>query len=159
MHGTQNKPKIQPGSIKGRLLLLLLSLLLVIIVHPLFEGRPALLNLLLLAVLIVALYVVSARDRWWFITFGLGIPPLATLLLSAVGVDSVFILARALVVLFYAYTIFVLLVQEPRPGRLWAIRCSGRSYLLLGVAWTVVYGLVECFQNGWYITGDNARRC
>ena len=55
MRGTQNKPKIQPGSIKGRLLLLLLSLICVIVFHPLFEGRPGLLNLLLLAVLIVAI--------------------------------------------------------------------------------------------------------
>ncbi len=66
MRGTQNKPKIQPGSIKGRLLLL--SLIFVIVVHPLFEGRPGLLNLLLFTVLIVAIYVVSARERWWFIT-------------------------------------------------------------------------------------------
>jgi hypothetical protein len=155
----------RPPRYSLRLRFLFASLLFLIVLYPLFEGL-LLLNLLLSGVLLTALYAVSADRRSRLIGLCLGLPYLLTVWIAALGdvPVAVTVLGRGLGVLFLGFTTLILLRHVLQAEQVDSDTLYGAVsvYLLLGVVWALLYGVIETAQPGSFsasaaLAGDEAK--
>ena len=148
-----------------RLRFLFIALVVLIVIYPLFEGI-LLLSVMLSAVLLTALYAVSANRRNRLIGLCLGLPYLLTLWIITLGYEHVVlsVLGRGLGILFLGFTTWILLRHVMQAKRVESDVLYGAVsvYLLLGIVWALLYGVIETIQPGSFnvspaLTGDEAK--
>lgn len=139
-----------------RLRFLLLSLVGLIVVYPFFEGI-FLLNVLLSAVLLAALSTVSTGRRHRLIGLCLGLPYLFILWIITLGYGPVAItvIGRGFGILFLGFTTWILLQHLMQAEEVDGDTLYGAVsvYLLLGIAWALLYGVIETLQPGSFNLG------
>jgi hypothetical protein len=137
--------------LKVRLQLLLVALVFLIVVYPLIQGA-IILNVMLTAVLLAALYSVSEKRRQRFVALLLGIPYFIALWFYQLGTDhvAVAVLSPAFGILFLGYVTQVLIRHVIRATRVDTQMIYGAiaGYLMLGLIWAMLYTLIETVQPG-----------
>ena len=167
----QKRPAQSPRAIRlsftysVRLRFLFIALVVLIVIYPLFEGI-FLLSVMLSAVLLAALYAVSANRQSRLIGLCLGLPYLLTLWILTLGYEHVVlsVLGRGLGILFLGFTTVVLLRHVMQMERVDSDALYGTVsvYLLLGIVWALLYGVIETVQPGSFnvspaLIGDEAK--
>jgi hypothetical protein len=136
---------------EARLQFLLVALVALLVVHPLIQGTLVL-NVMLTAVLLTALYAVSPHRRQRVVALLLGIPWCIGLWLYQWDPDYVAlaVVGPGLGVLFFGYVTRVLLRHVIRADRVDADMIYGAvaGYLLLGLIWAMLYALIETVYPG-----------
>lgn len=109
-------------------------------------GHVRFYRLVFLLVLAAAVYSVSASRRSLVVALALGVPTIAAqIVLYATPGRSTFMAATVLGLVFMIYVAVRVLVGVLQPGRVTADRIAGAIsvYLLLGMVWALLYGLVS----------------
>lgn len=127
---------------------MLLSLFAVLLVYPFVEGSRLgglALNVLFTAVMFSSVWAVRDRRWWWMAGMALGVPWLAMSWGGELlwGEPSVSAISEGLMAAFTLYIILLQLVQiYTAPRVTGTVLCRAVAcYLLLGIFWTVLYGL------------------
>ncbi len=161
----EKSPQTVRFSYSAGLRLLFFSLVALIVIYPLFEGI-FLLNVMLSAVLLAALYAVSANRQSRLIGLGLGLPYLLTLWVITLGYEHIMlsVLSRGLGILFLGFTTWILLSHVMQTERVDSEALYGAVsvYLLLGIIWALLYGVIETLQPGSFnvspaLAGDESK--
>ncbi len=136
---------------------LLVSLLGLLLLYPFVEDRQLFIKGLTALVLLGAMYSVSRQKRVLLLASGLGVPALLARAVSLATADLVaHIVAGIADVLFFGFTTTVLLYhvladREVTADTLYGAVCV---YLLSGVLWSSLYGLIELIQPGSFSGGS-----
>lgn len=142
---------------RRRLQLLLITLVVLILVYPLFTEAPKVLSLLMTIVLAAAVWALS-EDRWgWYGAVGLGLPHLITIWLMPVAPSWTTSLFRAVVsALFYGFTTIIVLRHILRSRQVVQDTLYGAAsaYLLLGLSWASLYAISDLLQPGAIISAN-----
>lgn len=137
--------------LEARLQFLLVALVILIVVYPLIQGMLVL-NALLTAVLLAALYAVSQHRRQRVIALLLGVPWCIVLWLYQWDSEhlALAVMGPALGALFLGYVTQVLLRHVIRADRVDAEMIYGAiaGYLLLGLVWAMLYAVIETLHPG-----------
>ncbi len=128
-----------------------MALVALILVYPFFKGVLAL-NVLLTTVLLTALYAVGyGRQRWW-VAVALGVPYILSLWFVVLGYSEEVVVLAGLGfgILFLGYTAGTILQHVMHRRQVDADLLYGAvaSYLLIGIAWALLYSLLEWIQPG-----------
>jgi len=142
---------------RRRLQLLLITLVVLILVYPLFKEAPEVLSLLMTIVLAAAVWTLS-EDRWGqYGAVGLGLPHLTTIWLMPVVPSWTTSLVRAIVsALFYGFTTVIVLRHLLRTRQVVQDTLYGAAsaYLLLGLSWAFLYAISDLLQPGAIISAS-----
>lgn len=134
-----------------RLQFLLIAIVILIVVYPLIPS-VLVLNILLTAVLISALYAVGGRQRIKGVALLLGSLFFIVLWLRQFSIShtGLAVLSPTLGVLFLGYVTHALLRHVIRADRVDAEMIYGAvaCYLLLGLIWTMLFTAIETLQPG-----------
>jgi len=140
-----------------RFVFLLAALLLLLLFYP-FHNGTLIANLLFgavnMAILVAGVFAASHSRRTLLAALALGLPALALQWIHLISQDR---LAGNLmyinIVLFYVFTIFLVLGQVLRPGVVTHDNICGAiaAYILTAVAWATLYGLVDNLAPGSFI--------
>lgn len=144
-----SRAEASPSLTRWRFRPLLVALLGLLLLYPFVEDRQLFIKGLTALVLLAALYAVSRQKRVLLLACSLGIPALlATAVSLATAALAAHIVAGIADVLFFGFTTAVLLYhvladREVTADTLYGAVCV---YLLSGVMWASLYGLVERIQ-------------
>lgn len=134
---------------------LLLAALVALLVLPALIGpalaRPLALHAVTAVVLVMAIYTLSGERRQLWIALLLGVPSLVARLLALVLESRPLqTTAGCLAVLFLAFTAAVILRDVLRRGRVGEAKITGAVcvYLLLGLVWGLLFGLLHTLEPG-----------
>ena len=154
-------PAPQTRSTKERgLALLFLSLLFLLISYPLFEDRErgaVVLDIVFSVILVSSTYAVSHQRKVLVAALALGIPTIvswwAVRVFASPGVD---VAGLSLSVVFFAFVIAVILRSILLRGDVTVDVIFGAMsvYLLLGVAFTFIFAIVEITNPGSFSFGS-----
>ena len=146
--------------IQSKFTYLLVSLLVLFLIAPLFEGlavASALLGIFISAVLVSAVYAVSQNRRLFVIALILALPVLAGRW-SVYFIDNPFLgfMGMSFGVLFLAFTATTILVSVFREKEVAADTISGAIcvFLLIGLAWAFLYSVIEFLNPGSFNFGQ-----
>jgi hypothetical protein len=136
-----------------RFLPLLVSLVVLMPLYPVMLelGHQRFYRLVFQLVLVAGVYSVSGNRRALGVALLLGIPALGSqLLLYAVPERMMFVMATVLSTIFMVFVTVRLLSAVLRKGEVTSDRIAGAIsvFLLLGVVWALLYGLVAIFDPG-----------
>jgi hypothetical protein len=136
---------------RRRFLPLLASLALLLPLYPVMLelGQVRLYRLVFLLALAAGVYSVSGSRRALRAALALGVPAIAAqVALYAAPERSTFVAATVLGLLFMAYVTVRILVAVLQPGKVDTDRIAGAisAYLLLGMVWALLYGVVAIFD-------------
>lgn len=138
---------------RGRFLPLLISLSALFLLYPVMVelGFVRLFRIFFIFVLVAGVFSLSGRRRHLRIALGLAIPTAIgqSVALAFPGPGTLAV-ATILALLFIGYVIVVVLGAVLRPGKVTGDKIAGAVcvYLLLGLAWAMVYGLIAILQPG-----------
>lgn len=139
----------------GRSAFLLVSLFLLLLLQPFVEGHHAtegILGVFYSVVLLAAVYAVSDRRSHWVVALVLGMPGLIEFGLFTGGVDFPLLdrYGSVHMIPFHLYTTWLLLRSTLEAKRVTRDTiCSAICvYLLIGMTWSLFYGLLVAFQPG-----------
>jgi hypothetical protein len=148
---------------RWRYLILLGALLLGMVIQPIFfgfSGPPLLFDACLMLVTIALLFSFSPDKKKRLFAFGIGIPtallPLSGQLYSA-GQDSALVyIGHCLAVVFYFWAAVMIVASLVRNRTLSLDSIFGTicGYLLLGVAWGVLYAMLDTIWPGSFEIDD-----
>lgn len=142
-----------------RFLPLLISLVVLMPLYPVMLelGHQRLYRLVFQLVLVAGVYSVSGNRRALGAALLLGIPALGSqLLLYALPERMMFVMATVLSTIFMVFVTVRLLSAVLRKGEVTSDRIAGAIsvFLLLGVVWALLYGLVAIFDPEAFRTPD-----
>jgi hypothetical protein len=142
-----------------RFLPLLVSLAVLMPLYPVMLelGHQRLYRLVFQLVLVAGVYSVSGNRRALGAALLLGIPAFGSqVLLYAVPERAMFVLATVLTTGFMVFVTVRILLAVLRKGRVTGDRIAGAIsvYLLIGVVWALLYGLVAIFDPGAFRTPE-----
>ena len=137
-----------------RHLWLLISLLLLFIISPFivpYYYGPSILNIIAVAVLLLATYAVGQRRL--FLIIGLSLSTFSivmTFWLAAAPMHWLVIVSHGSLVLLISFFAIAILGYVLRSGRVTADKIYGAicAYLLFGYAWAFIYSVIEEVQPG-----------
>lgn len=136
---------------------LLVALLFLLLLYPYVENRQFFVQCLTVIVVLAAIYSVSRQRRLLLLACALGIPALLTTAVSiATANPFAAIVSKITDVLFFGFTTAVLLHhvladREVTADTLYGAACV---YLLSGLTWSLLYGLVELLHPGSFQTAS-----
>jgi voltage-gated potassium channel len=148
---------------RWRYLVLLGTLLLVLVVQPIsfgFSGPPLLFDAFLMLVTIALLLSFSPDKKKRLFAFGIGLPTgvlsLGGHVFSARPDNAVVLIGHCLAVAFYFWAAVVIVVSLVRSKALSLDSIFGTicGYLLLGMAWGVLYSMLDTIWPGSFEVGD-----
>ena len=141
---------------------LLISLLLIIIGYPFFEGGTLagrIFALFFSAVLITGVYAVSKEKRIYrIISFALAVPAILLLWIEQVVYASVMdILAYIFMALFCFFTVFCMISHFMKAKKVNANILAGAAgtYLLLGISWGMLFALLQFINSGSFVVKES----
>lgn len=142
---------------RQRFLPLLVSLAILMPLYPVMLelGHQRLYRLVFQLVLVAGVYSVSGHRRVLGVALLLGIPAVGSqVLLYAVPERAMFVVATVLTTVFMAFVTVRILIAVLRKGKVTSDRIAGAIsvFLLLGVVWALLYGLVAIFDPGAFTT-------
>lgn len=152
---------LRPRFLHGKLLPLLVSLILLLLFYPFFEGGffgAALLNLLVSITLLTGAYVLSSTKRRFLAALAVGVPALATTWANVLWQNTLLQMASSVLeVLFYGYIALAILkyiirAKEVTEDEIYGAICV---YLLLGIIFASVYSLAEVLHPGSFYLDPN----
>lgn len=136
---------------------LLVSLLLLLVVEPLFPeetfGR-SIFDILVSVVLMTAVWTVSRRPALLAVSLGLALPALgARWALYLVDSPRLVLVAMLFAILFFAFIVVVLLARALESTTVTADTIAGALsvYLLLAVIWALAFSLIELGRPGSFL--------
>ena len=137
----------------GRFVPLLAALCVLFVSYPmaLETGYVGWVRILFILVLVAAAFAQADRPSHLAITVALAIPTaIGQLLVLVSPTQTVQIWVTGITLLFVSYVITVVLAGVLRPGKVDGNRLAGAVsvYLLLGLAWTMVYALLVLLNPG-----------
>lgn len=146
-------------SFAGRSTFLLLALLALLILYPYAPANAdrLLFGLINSAILITAVYAVSASPRHVVTAFVIAVPSLTLQWLHISGSLAVIgLLFGVCVSIFYLYTIARVLAYVLGTGPVTAdkLHAAVSAYILIALLWMVFYGIVDGFVPGSFVTGN-----
>lgn len=148
---------------KHKNLFFLLSLILLIVLYPFFEGgiwRAFLLNLVSTLVLIAGIYDIGYGNHRQLATgLILGIPAIIFGWIALIYPDSLILLLNtASTVPFYLYITILLLLSILRSRKVTGEEISGALsvYLMIGISWGSMYLLLERLHPGSFFVSTHA---
>ncbi len=139
---------------KYKFIYLLLSLLLLFLIHPLFQrfvGARILIHILFSFVLCTAIYAVSQRRKVLVIGITLLLPALVgTWSGYVIESAALHLTAMGFAILFLAFTGILIVSEVFREEEVTIDTISGAVcvYLLIGLTWAELYSAIEFFQPG-----------
>ena len=147
---------------KYKFIYLLVSILLLLLIHPFFERLVVariLLQILDSAVLVTAIYTVSQNRRLFIVGILLLLP-------AIIGGWSMYfteslmpeLVGRSFSALFLAFVTIVMMSNVFREQEVTLDTISGALcvYLLIGLTWTFVYSVLEFLEPGSFAVNTNA---
>ena len=146
--------------VQSKFTYLLVSLLVLFLIAPIFEGlviASTLLGIFISAVLVSAVYAVSQKRRVFVIALILVLPVLAgrwsVYFMESPSLDFI---GSSFGVLFLAFTAATILVSVFREEDVTADTISGAIcvYLLFGLAWAFLYSVLEFLHPGSFNFGQ-----
>ncbi len=153
MDAATNTPTASAERMKGRSVFLLVSLLLFILLVPYVEGHHAtegILGIFYSLVMLASVYAVSDRRSHWILALALGLPGLVESVIYAFGVNFLVLdrYGSFHLLPFHLYTTWLLLrsTLETRVVTKDTISGAVCVYLLIGMTWSLFYGLLVAFQ-------------
>jgi hypothetical protein len=156
---TQQRQSTLKLAIGGKFSFLLVSLLLFLIVHPFLEakGPVPVTGIFLSAVMVAGIYSVVNDRRFLIVALVLAAPALISRwLLHFSPVPWLVIADFVFDILFFSFNTYAILSYILRKRAVTADMIYGAAcaYLLLGVVWGLIFGLLEFVQPGSFaITG------
>jgi hypothetical protein len=145
---------------KDRFLFLLISLLLLLILHPIlnsFVGISILMDVFTTTILISGVYAVSKKKHVLFTAVILAIPFFVSIWIdNFVEVPSLIMVGECFGILFFAFIVTVILTlifreQEVTGNTIYAAIVV---YLLIAVMWAFVFSILETIQPGSFAIGE-----
>ena len=139
---------------KDRFLFLLISILFLLILHPIlqgFAGIRILMDVFTTTILISGVYAVSKKKHVLFTAVILAIPFFASIWTNNfVKVPSLIFAGECFGILFFAFIVAVILsiifrVQEVTSNTIYAAIVA---YLLLAIMWALIFSVLETIQPG-----------
>ncbi len=143
--------------IRDRYLLLLISLVLLLLIMPLFEGFFKLTTLLDISITIIfltSLYAISKRGMSLRIVIGLLLPVIATMWLTYfIHIPNLSLVGDCCSILFFAFTIIIILstLFKEVEVTLDVIYGALSSFLLMALMWAFVYDILEVIRPGSFL--------
>ncbi len=153
-----------PAQSEGRFLYLLVSLLLLFVVYPFFQGKPVgtiLLDVFVLFILAAGIYTVVNKKALLIIALLLAVPMFVgrwssyfladpVLLNAGYGFGAAFFLFNAATILSH-----ILRQREVTGDMIYGAVCA---YLLIGMSWAFAFSLMELLEPGSFVmaTPDRA---
>jgi hypothetical protein len=144
----------------GRFVFLLISILLLFVVRPLLEGHIGiglLLEIFFSFILFSGIYAVSQKRYHFVIALVIAIPSLVLLWSRHLLESPSLILAKdSLMILFYGYTMMIILSHIFREKEVTADLIMGAVcvYFFLGLMWGSVFSVLESMQPGSFQIGQ-----
>lgn len=138
-----------PG--QGRFLPLLVALGALLFVSPLMEqlGHGRFVRVVFIGVLVVAVYALGEGPRHLKVALALAVPNVvAQAFALANPTETALRLAVIFALLFICYVTVVVLRAVLRSGKVTGDKIAGAicGYLLLGLAWAMLYALIDLYQ-------------
>ena len=139
---------------KDRFLFLLISILFLLLLHPIligFAGISILMDVFTTTILISGVYAVSKKKHVLLTTIILAIPFFASIWTNNfVKVPSLILVGECFGILFFAFMVIVILslifkVQEVTGNTIYAAIVV---YLLLAIMWALIFSVLETIQPG-----------
>jgi len=142
---------------RDRFLFLLISLLLLILITPLFEGfveLTTLLDIFITVIFLASLYAVSQKGQSLWIAVGLLLPVVAGMwLIYFVHIPYLSLVGDCCAILFFAFTIIIILSSLFREDKvtLDVIYSSVAVFLLMALMWTFIFDVIETLHPGSFL--------
>ena len=154
------KPRVARERLPGRFLPLLISLVGLFLLYPLMVelGHVRMFRVMFILVLVGAVFSQSDRPRHMAIVVMLAIPTaIGQVVALAVTHHRIHILATVLSFCFIAYVFTIVLSSVLRSGRVTGDKISGSicAYLLLGLGWALIYGLIAVIDPEAFAVPEN----
>jgi hypothetical protein len=144
----------------GRYVLLLVSILLLFLLRPFFEGRigmAMLLDFIFSFILLSAIYAASEKRYLFFVSLCVALPPLVLRwTVHFVESPTLALLTDILMVAFAAYILTIVLSHVFRQHEVTTDLIMGAvcGYFFIGLMWAFVYTLLESVQAGSFRFGE-----
>lgn len=138
---------------QGRFLPLLISLVALFVLYPVVVelGHVRFFRIFFIFVLVAAVFTLSTRRRHLVVALALAVPTAIAQAAALAAPRPPVLLAAVLVaVLFISYVIVVVLSAVLKGGKVDGDKIAGAIsvYLLLGLAWAMIYSLAALLQPG-----------
>ena len=143
--------------IRDRYLLLLISLVLLLLIMPLFEGffkLTTLLDISITFIFLTSLYAISKRRKSLRIAIGLLLPVIVTMWLTYfIHVPNLSLVGDCCSILYFAFTIIIILstLFKEVEVTLDVIFGAFVSFLMMSIMWAYVYDLLEAIRPGSFL--------
>lgn len=155
-------PKKRPRLAKNRFLFVLLALLIELVIYP-FLNQAGIIGNTILAlaatlVVVATVYMVSHERKRLIVALALGIPFVAVSWINSITDHPVAVSLTALLSLaFYGFAIAIILDFIGKTERVTLNTIFGAIsvYLLLGITWVPLYGLVLNFAPGSFANANS----
>ena len=147
--------------LRDRFLFLLISLLSLILIAPLlgeYVNLNTLSDIIITAIFLSAIYAISKKERYFFISLLLLLPVLVAIWLSHfVNTPFLRLVGNCCGILFFAFTIIIILSAIFRENEvtLDVIYGAIAVYLLMALMWAFIYEVIDTLKpNAFSVTGE-----
>ena len=147
--------------LRDRFLFLLISLLSLILIAPLlgeYVNLNTLSDIIITAIFLSAIYAISKKERYFFISLLLLLPVLVAIWLSHfVNTPFLRLVGNCCGILFFAFTIIIILSAIFRENEvtLDVIYGAIAVYLLMALMWAFIYEVIDALKpNAFSVTGE-----